>query len=131
VVAKVRERLAVNKQRSQKFHKERFNLKKLNNAEGKQKYRAEVSNRFALLGDLDTKVEINSTWETFRDNIKFQPKRVSIIMNLRSKIHGSMKDALTLLLFNFALEYAIRKGIGNAGGTEIKLDTSASLLLMM
>jgi hypothetical protein len=30
VVAKVRERLAVNKQRSNRFHMERFNLKKLN-----------------------------------------------------------------------------------------------------
>jgi hypothetical protein len=29
VVAKVRERLAVNKQRSQRFHMERFNLKKV------------------------------------------------------------------------------------------------------
>jgi hypothetical protein len=30
VVAKVRARLAMNKQRSQRFHMERFNLKKLN-----------------------------------------------------------------------------------------------------
>jgi hypothetical protein len=36
VVEKVRERLAVNKQRSQRFHMERFNLKKLNEVEGKE-----------------------------------------------------------------------------------------------
>jgi hypothetical protein len=35
LVAKVRERLAVNKQRSQRFHMERFNLKKFNDIEGK------------------------------------------------------------------------------------------------
>jgi hypothetical protein len=35
VVAKVRERLAVNKQRSQRFHMERFNFKKLNEIEVK------------------------------------------------------------------------------------------------
>jgi hypothetical protein len=35
VVAKVRERLAVNKQISQRFHMERFSLKKLNEVEGK------------------------------------------------------------------------------------------------
>jgi hypothetical protein len=35
VVAKVRERLAVNKQRSHRFDMERFNLKKLNDVEGK------------------------------------------------------------------------------------------------
>jgi hypothetical protein len=34
VVAKVRERLAVNKQTSHRFHIERFNLKQLNEVEG-------------------------------------------------------------------------------------------------
>jgi hypothetical protein len=57
---KRKERLAVNKQRSRRFHVERFNLKKLNEVRGKEKYRVEVSNRFAALEDLDTKVEINS-----------------------------------------------------------------------
>jgi hypothetical protein len=47
VVAKVRERLAVNKQRSRRFHMERFNLKKFNNVKGKEQFRVEVSNRFA------------------------------------------------------------------------------------
>jgi hypothetical protein len=39
VVAKVREKLAVNKQRSQGFIMERFNLKKLNEVEGKEQFR--------------------------------------------------------------------------------------------
>jgi endonuclease/exonuclease/phosphatase family metal-dependent hydrolase len=42
VVAKVRERLAVNKQRSHRFHMKRFNLKKLNEVESKGQYRVEV-----------------------------------------------------------------------------------------
>jgi hypothetical protein len=42
VVAKVRETLAVNKQGSHRFHMERFNLKKLNKVEGKEKYRVKV-----------------------------------------------------------------------------------------
>jgi hypothetical protein len=67
VVAKVRERLAVNKQRSQRFDMERFNLKKLNDVEGKEQFHVEVS----ALEDLDLEVEINSTWETIRENIKF------------------------------------------------------------
>jgi hypothetical protein len=70
VVAKVRERLAVNKQRSKRFHMERFNLKKLNEVEGKEQYHVEVSNRFAALDHLDTEVEINSAWEMIRENIK-------------------------------------------------------------
>jgi hypothetical protein len=70
-VAKVRERLAVNKQRSHRFRMERFNLKKLNEVEGKGKFRVEVSNRFGALEDLDTEVDVNSVWETFRENITF------------------------------------------------------------
>jgi hypothetical protein len=42
VVAKVRERLAVNKQRSQRFYMERINLKELNEVEGKEQFRVEV-----------------------------------------------------------------------------------------
>jgi hypothetical protein len=68
VVAKFRERLAVNKQRSHRFHMERFNLKKSNKAEGKEQFRVEVSNRFAALEDLDAELEINSALETIREN---------------------------------------------------------------
>jgi hypothetical protein len=39
---------------------QRFNLKKLNEVEGKQRYHVEASNGFAALKDLDTEVEINS-----------------------------------------------------------------------
>jgi hypothetical protein len=74
VVAKVRERLAVNKQRSQRLHVERFNLKKLNDVEGKEQFRVEVSNRFAALEYLDAEVEINSAWETIRENINISAK---------------------------------------------------------
>jgi hypothetical protein len=74
VVAKIRERLAVNKQGSHKFHMERFNLKKLNEVEGKEKYRVEDSNRFAALEDLDAEVVINTIWETIRVNIQISAK---------------------------------------------------------
>jgi hypothetical protein len=66
VVAKVRESLTVNKRRSQRFQTERFNLKKLNEVEGKEKYRTEVSNQFAPLKDLDAEAEINIAWESNR-----------------------------------------------------------------
>jgi hypothetical protein len=49
VTAKGRERLAVNKQRSHRLHMERFNVQKLNEVEGKEQFRVEVSNRFAAL----------------------------------------------------------------------------------
>jgi hypothetical protein len=73
-MVKVRERLVVNKQRSQRFNVERLILKKLNDVEGKEQFRVEVSNRFAALEDLDTEVEINSAWETIRENIKILAK---------------------------------------------------------
>jgi hypothetical protein len=47
----------------------RFNLKKLKEVEGKEQYHVEVSNTFAALEDFDTEVDINSAWETIRDNI--------------------------------------------------------------
>jgi hypothetical protein len=65
-MAKVRDKLAVNKQRSHRFHMERFNLKKLNDVEGKEQFCVEVTNRFTALEDLDAEVEINSAWETIR-----------------------------------------------------------------
>jgi hypothetical protein len=74
VVAKVRERLSVNKQRSQRFDMERFNLKKLNEVEGKEQFHVQVSNRFAALEDLDAEVKINSAWETIGENIKMSAK---------------------------------------------------------
>jgi hypothetical protein len=67
VVAKVWERLALNKQRPQRSDMEKFNLKKLNDVEIKKQFCVEVPNRFAALEDLDTEVEINSAWETIRE----------------------------------------------------------------
>jgi phosphomevalonate kinase len=74
LVVKVKERLSVNKQRSHRFHSERFNLKKLNEINGEEKYHVEVSDRFAALEDLDAEVEINSAWEMIRENIKISTK---------------------------------------------------------
>jgi hypothetical protein len=51
---------------------ERFSLKKLNEVEGKEN--VEVWNRFAVLQDLDTEVEINTIWETIREIIKISAK---------------------------------------------------------
>jgi hypothetical protein len=59
VVAKVRERLALSKQTTQRFHMEEFNPKTLNEVEGKEHYRVESSNRFTALENLDIEVDIN------------------------------------------------------------------------
>jgi hypothetical protein len=42
VVSEIRETLAVSKRTMHKIHLERFNLKKLNEVEGKEQYRVEI-----------------------------------------------------------------------------------------
>jgi hypothetical protein len=64
----------VHKQRSHRFHTERFNLKKINDVEGKGKYCVEVSNRFASSENLDGEMEINSAWEMIREKINISAK---------------------------------------------------------
>jgi hypothetical protein len=71
VVAKVRERLAVNKQRSHSLHTERFNLQKLNDVEGNFVLRSQIGLQLCKIW---TEVEINSAWETIRENIKISAK---------------------------------------------------------
>jgi hypothetical protein len=74
VVAKVRERLAVSEQTTHRVHMERFKPKKLNEVEGKEQYRLEISNKFTALENLDTEVDINRTWETTRESMKISAK---------------------------------------------------------
>jgi hypothetical protein len=79
-VAKVRERLRLNKQISHRFNMEMFNLKKLNKVNGKEKYCVEVSNKFAALDKLDSEVEINSIWQMIPDTITILTKTVKVFM---------------------------------------------------
>jgi hypothetical protein len=57
-VAKVRERLAVSKQATHRFHMQKFTLKKLNEVKGKDQYRVEISTKFAALKNLHDNVNI-------------------------------------------------------------------------
>jgi hypothetical protein len=52
-VAKARERLSMSKKPTHRVHMERFIYKKLNEVEGKEQYRVEISNRFTALENLD------------------------------------------------------------------------------
>jgi hypothetical protein len=75
VAAKLRERLSVIKLVAQKFDMQRFDLRKLNDAEVKEKYQVKITNRFAALENCDDNVDMNTAWENIRENIKLQPKR--------------------------------------------------------
>jgi hypothetical protein len=74
VVAKVRESLAVSKQAAQNFDGERFNLRKLNEPEVKEKYQMEITNRFAALENLIVDEDVNRAWENIKENIKTSAK---------------------------------------------------------
>jgi len=66
VVAKDREILAVSKQAAQKFHEERFNLRKLNELEIWKQYKIGVTNRFAALENLSDSEDMNRDWKNFK-----------------------------------------------------------------
>jgi hypothetical protein len=49
VAAKLRERLSVSKRVAQKFDMQRFDLRKINDAEVKEEYHVKITNRFPAL----------------------------------------------------------------------------------
>jgi hypothetical protein len=62
VVAKVKERPAVNKETTHKVRMERFNLKKLNEVEVRS------------FGKFDPEVDFNEAWEPIKEHIKISAK---------------------------------------------------------
>jgi len=55
---------------------ERFNLRKLNELEVKEKYQIEITNRFAALENLDVDKDVNRAWENIKENIKTSAARM-------------------------------------------------------
>jgi hypothetical protein len=61
-----------------RFHAGRFNPK-LNEVEGKEKYRVEIANRFAALENVETEVDNNTAWETIRENIRISARETRLL----------------------------------------------------
>jgi len=74
VIAKVRERLAVGKQATQRFDRQRFNLRKPNEPEVREQYQIEITNRFAALQNSDDDEDVNRTWENIKEKIQTSAK---------------------------------------------------------
>jgi len=53
VIAKVRELLAVGKHAAQRFDRQRFNLRKLNEPQVREQYQNEITNRFTALENVN------------------------------------------------------------------------------
>ena len=71
MVAKVRESLPVDKQAAQRFDRQRFNLRKLNEPEDREQNQIEITNKFAALENLKDDEDGNRTWENIEEN--YQP----------------------------------------------------------
>jgi len=74
VIATVRKSLAVGKPAAQWFHRQRFNLRKLNEPEVREQYQIEITNRFAILENLNDDEDVNRTWENIKENIQTSAK---------------------------------------------------------
>jgi len=74
VITKFRERLAVGKQAAQRFDRQRFNLRKLNEPEDREQYQIEITNRFAALENLDDDDDVNRTWKNIKENTQTSAK---------------------------------------------------------
>jgi hypothetical protein len=70
VVAKVREILAVSKQEVKNFDVERYKLRNLRELEVRKQFQINISKRFALLGNLNEREDINRAWENIKENLK-------------------------------------------------------------
>jgi hypothetical protein len=59
-----------------KFDMQRFDLKKLNNAQVMEPYQIKISNSFAHLKNTDDNVDINRASDNIMRTSNFQPRRV-------------------------------------------------------
>ena len=75
MVAKVRERLTVDKQAAQNFDMESFNLRKLSELEVRKQYRIEISNSYAALESFSDREDMNRAWENIKETIKTSAKK--------------------------------------------------------
>ena len=74
VIAKVMERLALGKQATQRFDRQRINLRKLNEPEVMERYQIEITNRFAVLENLNDDEDVDRTWENIKENFQTSAK---------------------------------------------------------
>ena len=64
VIAEVRERLAMGKPAAQRFDRQGFNLRSLNEPDCREQYQIEITNRFAALENLNDEEDVNRLGRT-------------------------------------------------------------------
>jgi hypothetical protein len=74
VAAKLRDWLSVVKRVAQKYDMQRFDLRKLTDAEVKKQSQVKITKRFTALENFDDNGDMNRAWENIRENIKTSAK---------------------------------------------------------
>jgi hypothetical protein len=99
VVAEVRVRLAVSKRMVKKMDMERFNIKKLNEKEIKEKYRVTIKNKLTALKNLEDNGDIIGHGKLFERTSNFLVFSAKESIGLcESKHHKSLSDRECLKL---------------------------------
>ena len=62
------------KQAAQRFDRQIFNLRKLNEPEVREQYQIEITNGFAALENLNNDEDVDRTWENNKENIQTSAK---------------------------------------------------------
>ena len=62
------------KQAAQRFDRQRFNSRKLNEPEVREQYQIEITNSFAALENLNNDEDVIRTWENIKENIQTSSK---------------------------------------------------------
>jgi hypothetical protein len=75
--------LAVIIQAALKFDVEKFNLRKINELEVMKHYHIEITNKSAVLENLNDSEDINMAWENFRENTKSSARETVVPYKLK------------------------------------------------
>jgi hypothetical protein len=97
VIAKVMERLALGKQTTQRFDRQRINLRKLNEPEVMERYQIEITNRFAVLENLNDDEDVDRTWENIKENIQTSVKESLGLHEFKQNKHWFDEECLGFL----------------------------------
>ena len=73
------------KQATQRFDRQRFNFRKLNEPEVREQYQIEITNRFAALENLNNDEDVDRTWENIKENIQTSAKESLGLQELNQK----------------------------------------------
>jgi len=97
VIEKVRERIAVGKQAAQRFDRQIFNLRNLNEPEVREHYQIEITNRFSALENFKDDEDLNSTCKNIKENIQTSEEESLCVDDLKQNKPWFDEECLSLL----------------------------------